>query len=128
MISAIDKGSQIDSIFLDFRKAFDTVPHKRLPMKLRAYGISLQLCDWISDFLLERTQFVAIDGKSSSKTEVISGVPQGSVIGPLLFLVFINDLGDNLNSSLRLFADDAVVYGVATVVRSVSCEETRLNR
>ena len=110
VMRAIDGGSQVDSVFLDFRKAFDTVPHKRLLIKLRAYGISSQLCDWIRDFLSERSQFVVIDGKSSSKTEVISGVPQGSVKGPLLFLVYINDLGDNLSSPLRLFADDAVIY------------------
>ncbi|XP_046986315.1 uncharacterized protein LOC124556397 [Schistocerca americana] len=65
--SAIDRGCQIDSIFLDFQKAFDTVPHKRLLTKLRAYRVSPQLCDWIHDFLSVRSQFVLIDGKSSSK-------------------------------------------------------------
>ena len=83
-MSAIDRGCQIDSIFLDFQKAFDTVPHKRLLTKLRTHGVWPKLCDWIRDFLSERSQFVVIDGKLSSKTEAISGVPQGSVIGPLL--------------------------------------------
>lgn len=92
-------------IFLDFSKAFDTVPHIKLCHKLAHIGIQGKLLDWITDFLCNRRQCVVISGCSSSWTDVILGVPQG----PLLFLVCINDIGDNLNLDVRMFADDCTI-------------------
>ena len=101
---------QIDAILLDFSKAFDRVPHERLLLKLHHYGIRGQLLAWIRDFLSERTQQVILEGTKSSVASVTSRVPQGTVLGPLLFLVFINDLPECVASKLRLFADDALLY------------------
>ena len=105
-----NKNSQTDVAILDFSKAFDTVPHKKLLHKLCAYGVRGNLHTWISNFLCNRKMKVIIDGESSSETAVLSGVPQGTVLGPLLFLVHINDLPDCVKSSVRLFADDCLLY------------------
>ena len=92
-------------LVLDFAKAFDTVAHEHLLTKIHSYGIK-----WIESFLNERTQRVVVEGESSAEARVKSGVPQGSVLGPLLFLIFINDLAENTTSTVRLFADDCVMY------------------
>ena len=101
---------QTDLLFIDFSKAFDTVPHGRLLNKLKFYGVRGPLLRWISSWLTERYQRVMVDGESSSTTAVKSGVPQGTVLGPLMFLVYINDINENITSSVRLFADDCVIY------------------
>ena len=88
---------------LDFTKAFDKVPHKRLIHQLNYYGISGSIATWIETFLIGRTQQVVVNGATSSSTVVTSGVPQGTVLGLLLFLLYINDLPDNLSTSVRLF-------------------------
>ena len=106
----LQNRSQVDTIFLDFQKAFDRVPHQRLRIKLQYDGIAGDTFDWIMAFLSDRKQSVIVDGSQSSWRDVSSGVPQGSVIGLTLFLIFINDIQDNIKSSLRLFADDCVVY------------------
>ena len=99
-----------DEIIMDFAKAFVKVPHRRLLYKLDHYGIRGSTHKWISSWLSERSQKVVLDGQASDPVPVLSGVPQGSVLGPVLFLIFINDLPDNIRSSVRLFADDCVLY------------------
>ena len=101
---------QKDLIIMDFAKAFDKVPHKRLLHKLEYYGIRGSTHKWINSWLSGRTQQVVLDGQASDPVPVLSGVPQGSVLGPILFLIFINDLLDNIRSSVHLFADDCVLY------------------
>ena len=106
----IADGGQVDIVLLDFSKAFDKVPHERLLHKLQYYGVRGETLRWIRDFLTNRTQQVLLDGYTSSTAEVLSGVPQGTVLGPLLFLTFINDLPEVTNSEARLFADDCLLY------------------
>ena len=107
----LDKGEPVDAIYLDFRKAFDTVPHQRLLKKIEHYGIKGKLLDWIRAFLVGRKQKVIINGAHSSWAEVTSGIPQGSVLGPLLFVMFINDMPSVVTNTCKLFADDAKLYG-----------------
>ena len=105
-----DKG-QTDLVLLDFAKAFDKVSHRLLLHKLEHYGVRGCTLQWVEDFLRDRTQQVQVEGKVSKEVHVASGVPQGSVLGPLLFLAFINDLPDCVKSSTtRLFADDCALY------------------
>ena len=104
--SALNNKRQIDLAVLDFSKAFDKVPHQRLVQKLQFYGITGPTVRWIESFLSGRSQKVVVDGAQSLECPVISGVPQGTVLGPLLFLLFINDIAENIKSPIRLFADD----------------------
>ena len=115
MVSNLDGArdrcqKQTDVIIMDFAKAFDKVPHRRLLYKLDHYGIRGFTHKWISSWLSERSQKVVLDGQASDPVPVLSGVPQGSVLGSVHFLIFINDLSDNIRSSVRLFADDCVLY------------------
>ena len=107
----IEEGSSVDVIYLDFKKAFDAVPHKRLINKLYAYGIRGKVLAWIDAFLTQRAQRVVINGEASDWAEVTSGIPQGSVLGPLCFLIYINDLPGSVQNSIKLYADDAKLYG-----------------
>ena len=118
---ANNKGHrQTDIIIMDFAKAFDKVPHRRLVHKLDFYGIRGTTNKWIHSFLSGRTQKVVLDGVASDPADVLSGVPQGSVLGPVLFLLYINDLPDDVNSSVRLFADDCVLY--RNISRDTDCQ------
>ena len=101
---------QTDVIIMDFAKAFDNVPHRRLLYKLDNYGIRGSTHKWITSWLSGRFQKVVLNGQTSDPVPVLSGVPQGSVLGPVLFLIFINDIPENIRSSVRLFADDCVLY------------------
>ena len=104
------QGKQVDAIVMDFSKAFDKVAHSRLLYKLDKYGIEGKTKNWIKDFLTNRSQQVVLDGMASSNVPVTSGVPQGSVLGPILFLIFINDISDRITSNIRLFANDTIIY------------------
>jgi hypothetical protein len=106
-----NSSKQTDLIIMDFAKAFDKVPLCRLLYKLKFYGIQKDILNWIKAFLSDRTQTVFINGTSSTSVPVTSGVPQGTVLGPILFLIYINDLPEYLKySKLRLFADDSIIH------------------
>ncbi len=109
-IENMSHGTQTDVIIMDFSKAFDKVSHQKLVWKLNRYGICNKTNTWISSFLSGRTQRVLVEGDHSTTATVSSGVPQGSVLGPCLFLFYINDMPDNVESTVRLFADDTIVY------------------
>ena len=106
----LDEGSPVDIIYLDFKKAFDKVPHQRLLLKLKAHGIGNGMINWIEKWLIDRRQRVVVDGEVSNWKAVLSGVPQGSVLGPILFLIYINDLDDDITSKVLKFADDTKVF------------------
>jgi hypothetical protein len=107
--STLDNSGQTDAIFLDFSKAFDKVSHPLLLSKLNSMGFTDLVIGWIKNFLSERQQCIKLGDHLSSFKPVSSGVPQGSVLGPILFSIFINDLPDNIRSNTRLFADDCVL-------------------
>ena len=107
----IDSSSnRYDLVILDFTIAFDKVSFTRLIFKLQQSGINKSILLWINNWLTHRTQRVVVDGCQSREAAVTSGVPQGTVLGPLLFLVYINDIQKNISSNLRLFADDSLLY------------------
>ena len=108
----LNEKQQIDAVLLDFSKAFDKVDHEKLLSKLSHLGISEPLHLWIRSFLSGREQTVLVDGSSSTPAPVLSGVPQGTVLGPLLFLAYINDINTHLSegTKIRLFADDSLLY------------------
>jgi len=110
VLRSVDEGLCVDIVFLDLAKAFDKVPHGRLLEKLRKHGIGGKLLGIIGDWLRNRRQRVCIKGKQSTWEEVWSGVPQGSVLGPLLFLIFINDLEENTSGNVLKFADDTKIF------------------
>jgi hypothetical protein len=116
----IEAGGQIDALLLDFSKAFDLVPHHHLLDKLTRLQVDPQLILWIHSFLSGRTQRVRVDEALSDSVPVTSGVPQGSVMGPLLFLIYINDIACGLSSNIRLFADDCILYRV--INNNTDCE------
>ena len=106
----LDNGYPVDIIYLDFRKAFDSVPHNRLLMKIKSYGIVGNVYNWVKDFLTNRIQRVRVGDSYSPVADVLSGIPQGSILGPVLFTIFINDLPESILSPCKIFADDTKIY------------------
>jgi hypothetical protein len=107
---ALDKKKDVRVVFCDITKAFDRVWHDSLIFKLKKLGIKNDLLHWFKDYLSHRQQRVVINGEHSSWGHIKAGVPQGSVLGPLLFLVYINDITENINTNIRLFADDTTLF------------------
>lgn len=109
---ALDKGWAVDAVFIDFEKAFDKVPHGKLVEKVEGIIDDGWVTRWIRDFLNDRVQRVRVGDEISGKAEVTSGVPQGSVLGPLLFAIYVNDIAEEMGAKVRLFADDCVMYRI----------------
>ena len=122
-IEILDMGGCVDVIYCDFMKAFDKVPHLRLIHKLGMYGISEPFRSWIKSFLLSRKQRVAVNGQNSEWKDVTSGIPQGSVLGPILFVLYINDLPDvtHTDTNTYPFADDTKVF--RAILKPEECEK-----
>ena len=115
------QGGQADAIVMNFSKAFDKVDHQRLMMKLHRLGINTGVITWIQSFLSGRYQRAVLDGETSDACPVLSVVPQGSVLGPCLSLMYINDMPENIQSNIRLFADDTIMY--LTISNQSDCQD-----
>ena len=120
--------ASIDVIYMDFMKAFDKVPHLRLLIKLQSYGICNKTLDWIKAFLAGRHQRVVVNGHMSEWSEVTSGIPQGSFLGPPLFMMFINDLPKTVQCGVKLFADDTKVYVRSDIPGNPDCLQNDITR
>ena len=121
-------GDQTDLVLLDFSKAFDKISHQKLLLKLHRYGIRGPTLKWIQAFLSDRTQTVVIDNEKSATVPVTSRVPQGSVLGPILFLIYINDLPDKTRSKVRLFADYTAIYLAVSSLEDAQILQRDLDR
>ena len=128
LTEALDQGEDVDIIYLDFSKAFDKLPHRKLMKKIWGYGIRGKMYKWIKDFLTNRSQKVVVEGQASSPKPVTSGVPQGSVLGPILFVIYINDLPEVIQCCIRLFADDSKIYRRVSRAEHIEMLQSCLNR
>ena len=124
----MDKGLPADVVYLDFSKAFDEVPHKRMINKIKAHGIGSFVANWIESWLSNRYQRVVLDGYMSNWLPVLNFEPQGSVLGPISFIVCINDLDVSLNSYVLKFADDANVFSEVSSLDKVANLQSDLDK
>ena len=131
ILSTFDDGHEVRGVFLDISKAFDRVWHEGLLFKLQQYGISGELITLIKDFLSCKKQRVVLNDQHSSRADVKAGVPQGSILGPLLFLTYINDLPNGLNSNVKLFADYtsrfSVVHNITDSANLLNSDLSKIN-
>ena len=127
-VKAQNDGDSVDIIYLDYAKAFDSVVHNKLLIKLAAYGIRDTLLSWIERFLSGRTHYVSINIASSELLNVLSGVPQGTVLGPILFLIYVNDMPQAVDKKviIKLFAADSKVYKVIESIKDCLCLQRAL--
>jgi len=110
-LTELDKGNEVAAVFFDIKKAFDSLPHRLLLHKPQGHGLDAYLLRWISGYLTDRTQTVVLNGTTSESLPVLSGVPQGSILGPLLFIIFMSDINSTpLGGKLVLYADDILLY------------------
>ena len=125
----MDSGMQIDILYLDLRKAFDKVSQSQLLRKLQSIGVGDTILKWVLNFLKGRSQRVKLEGYlSSNETKVTSGVVQGSVLGPLLFNIYINDLPNNIDSEILLYADDTKIFRAITSLEDTEILQQDLNK
>ena len=126
--NALDCGKNVAMVFLDISKAFDRVWHKGLLFKLQCFGVGGVLFKWFADYISNRSQKVVLNGQESPIMPTNSGVPQGSILAPLLFLIFINDIEDHIVSDMFIFADDTTLTKIYdNVSEAESCINTDLN-
>ena len=125
--NSLDEGEGLDMIYVDYRKAFDSVPHRRLIHKVRRYVFGEVYINWIRGFLTNRKQRVYLRGHFSEPRDVLSWVFQGSVLGPLLFVLFVNDIPEVVNGKVKMYADDTKVFDNQKIVYLYKVTETNLN-
>jgi len=124
----VDKGLSVDAIYLDFDKQFDMVPHGRLMSKFIGCGVDGKVYNWINNLLNGREQRVVIDSIHSDWCSVLSGIPQGSVLGPLLFVIYINNIEININNVLLKFADDTNIFDAVADTNAIESFRSDLRR
>jgi hypothetical protein len=124
----LDESTRLDAIIIDLSKAFDLVPHDRLLKKMADSGVDLRVVVWIGIYLSGRSQRVRVGTHYSEEVRVTSGVPQGGVLGPLLFLAYVNDILRNTDSKIRLFADNCIVYRKILNLKDVEILQVDLDR
>ena len=118
---ALDNGKAVGVIFVDFQKAFESICHKKLSVELHASGISDNLREWVMNYLHDRKQYITINGEASENKQIEYDVPQGSLLGPMLYRVHANDLPDSsVYASIEMFADDSTAYYIGNPVDEVT--------